>query len=130
MNRKKYDEPSGDLAADIVASAQQLVHLEVALAKQEVKELVIGNGIAIGMLAGAGLLALLALLVALPVWLVVVIPYHAIAAAVWLFLYAVAAVVLALLGKSRLRIEVPRRTLSSLKETKAWVLHLISSTSR
>src|SRR5438552_6357519 len=48
MARHKYSEPSADLAADIVESAQQLVRLEIALAKQEVKELAMRNGIAIG----------------------------------------------------------------------------------
>jgi len=41
MARHKYDDSSADLAADIVESAQQLVRLEIALAKQEAKELAI-----------------------------------------------------------------------------------------
>ena len=128
--RKKYGETTPDLAHDIVESAQQLVHLEIALAKQEVKELAISNGVAAGALAGAAVFALLAVLVALPVLLVVAIPAHSVAALVWLILCVVLAAGLALFGKSKLRIEAPKKTIESLKETKAWALHLISSTSK
>lgn len=130
MAQRKYDDSTSELAADIVESAQQLVRLEVALAKQEVKELAVQNGIAIGMLAGAGLFAMLALLVALPVLIVVLVPAHWIAALAWLVLYVVAAAVLGLVGKSRLAIHAPERTITSLKETKAWVLHQLSTSSR
>ncbi len=129
-SHRRHDQPSADLAADIVESAQQLVRLEIALAKREVKELAISNGIAAGALAGAALFALTAVLVALPVWLVVVIPQHAVAAAVWFLLYLLLAIGLALLGRSRLAIRMPQRTIQSLKETKAWLLHQISSSSR
>src|ERR1700737_4011903 len=71
VQAKKYDESSAQLASDIVESAQQLVRLEIALAKQEVKELAIRNGIAFGALAVAGVFVLMALLVALPVLLIV-----------------------------------------------------------
>ena len=127
---KKYEESSAELAHDIVASAQQLVQLEINLAKQEVKELAIRNGVAAGLLAGAGLFALLALLVALPVLLVVLIPNHVIAAAVWLALYIVLAAVLALVGRARLQLQPPRRTIQSLKETRSWALRQISSNDR
>ena len=127
---KKYEESSSELAHDIVASAQQLVQLEVNLAKQEVKELAIRNGVAFGLLAGAGLFALLALLVALPVLIINLIPAHAIAAAVWLALYIVLAAVLALVGRARLQLQPPRRTIQSLKETRAWALRQISSNDR
>jgi len=128
--RKKYDDSTPELAHDIVESAQQLVHLEIALAKQEVKELAISNGVAAGALAGAAVFALLAVLVALPVLLVVAIPAHSVAALVWLILCVVLAAGLALFGKSKLRIEAPKKTIESLKETKAWALHLISSTNK
>lgn len=130
MAKHNFEEPSPELAADIVESAQQLVRLEIALAKQEVKELAITNGIAIGAFAVAGLLALLSVLVVLPVLLVVWIPNHALAALAWLILYLVAAAVLYLVGRSKLRVEAPQRTISSLKETKEWVLHQLSTSSR
>jgi cytochrome c biogenesis protein CcdA len=126
VQAKKYDEPSAQLASDIVESAQQLVRLEIALAKQEVKELAIRNAIAFGALAVAGLFALLALLVALPVLLVVWIDNHTLVAIIWLALYVVLALGLALFGRFRMQLQPPQRTIRSLKETREWALRQIS----
>ena len=130
MQARKYDEPSAQLAADVVENAQQLVRLEIALAKQEVKELAVRNGIAIGMLAGAGLFAMLAILVALPVLLIVWIGNHALVAVIWLALYILLALVLGLVGRARLKIQPPQKTINSLKETREWALRQISSNAR
>lgn len=130
MPKREYEDSTSNLAADIVESAQQLVHLEVALAKQEVKELAIRNGVAAGMLAAAALLAGLAVLVALPVLVVVLVPAHGVAALAWLALYLLAAAVLALVGRSRLALQAPPRTIASLKETKEWVLHQLNTSGR
>lgn len=129
MARHKYDESSADLAADIVESAQQLVRLEIALAKQEAKELAIRNGIAVGLMAAGGLLTMLGLLVAIPVLIVVAFDSW-IAALGWVLVYILGGVLLILVGKSRLKIEAPQRTLSSLKETRAWVLHQLTTSSK
>lgn len=123
---KKYEESSSELAHDVIKSAEQLVHLEVALVKQEAKEMAIRNGIAFGLLAAAGLLLVFAVFVALPVVLVFLVPDHLIAALVWLALYLVLGVVLALIGRARLHLQPPPRTIQSLKETKAWALRQIS----
>jgi putative superfamily III holin-X len=129
MAKHRYDEPSAELAADIVESAQQLVRLEIALAKQEAKELAVRNGVAIGMMAAGGLLATLTLLVAVPVTIVLV--FHSwIAGLIWVIVYAIVAAVLILVGKSRLKIEAPQRTLSSLKETRAWLVHQLTTNGR
>ena len=110
-------------------SAQQLVRLEIALAKQEAKELAVRNGVAIGMMAAGGLLAMLTLLVAVPVTIVLV--FHSwIAGLVWVLAYAIVSTVLILVGKSRLKIEAPQRTLSSLKETRAWLVHQLTTNGR
>src|SRR5579859_7120077 len=130
MAQRKYDDPTSELAADIVESAQQLVRLEIALAKQEVRELAIRNGIAVGMLAGAGLLGALSLLVVLPVLIVTLVHPLWLGALIWLVVYLVCTAVLALLGRSRLAIHPPNRTITSLKETKEWVLHQLSTSSR
>lgn len=130
MAQRKYTDSTSELAADILESAQQLVHLEIALAKQEARELAIRNGIAAGMLAGAALLGMLALLVALPVLVIVLVPAHWVAALAWVVLYAAAAALLALLGRARLALHAPPRTIASLKETKAWVLHQLNTSSR
>ena len=129
MARHNYDESSAELAADIVESAQQLVRLEIALVKQEAKELAIRNGIAAGLMAGGGLLAVLGLLVGVPVLLVMAFDSW-IAALAWVLIYVLGGLGLVLIGKSRLKIEAPQRTLASLKETRAWVLHQLTTSSR
>lgn len=130
MQAKKYDESSAQLAADVVESAQQLVRLEISLAKQEVKELAVRNGIAIGALVAAGFFGILALLVALPVLLIVWIDNHTLVAIIWLALYVLLAAGLALFGRARLLLKPPQKTINSLKETREWALRQISSNDR
>ncbi len=126
---------SGDVAAEVVQDVSRLVNLEIALAKQELRELAIRNGIAVGLLAFGGLLCILAILVAVPVAIVLLVAFGwtavaVIAAAVWAAVYLVIGVVLLLIGKARLRIGLPSRTIASLKETKTWALHRLRSTAR
>lgn len=121
---------SGELAAEVVQDVNRLVSLEIALARQELKELAIRNGIAVGLLAFGGLLCILAILVAVPVALVLLIGFGWIAAAVWAAVYLLIGIGLVLVGKARLRIGLPSRTITSLKETKAWALHRLRSTTR
>jgi hypothetical protein len=121
---------SADLAAGLEADAERLVRLEVELAKQELKEMAISNGIGIGMFAGAAILGSLALLVAIPVLIVVIVPAHWIAALAWVVLYGAAAAVLAVIGRSRMRLEAPPRTLATLRETKAWLLRQLNTRGR
>jgi uncharacterized membrane protein YqjE len=123
-------ESTPDLAASIVEQAEELVRLEIALAKVELKELAITNAIAIGAFALAALLAILTLLVAIPVLIVVAVEPHWLAAVVWIVVYLVLVAGLALFGRSRLRIEVPKRTLNSLKETRNWALRQMRSPGR
>jgi VIT1/CCC1 family predicted Fe2+/Mn2+ transporter len=121
---------SRELAADVMQSAQRLVSLEIALAKQELREIAMTNIIAAACLAAAGLIAVLAVLVALPVLVVVAVPWHWEAALVWAIAYVLIAAGLALYGKSRLSLRLPNRTLESLKENKEWALHQLRSTKR
>ena len=126
---------SGDLAAEVVQDVSRLVNLEMALAKQELKELAIRNGIAVGLLAFGGLLCLLSLLVAIPVAVVLLIAFGwtavtVWAAGIWAAIYLFIGIVLLLVGKARLRIGLPARTIASLKETKTWAVHRLRSTTR
>ena len=121
---------SRELAADAVQAVQRLVSLEIALAKQELKEIAIVNLIALACMAAAGLLAILALLVAIPVLVVALVPWHWQAALVWVVAYALIGGGLALYGKSRLSLRMPSRTIESLKENKEWALHQLRSTKR
>ena len=121
---------SRGLIASVVSDAQRLVALEVALAKQELKDLATGNAIAIGVMALGGLLTALAVLVALPSLVVWLVPWHWLAAAVWAAAYLVIGIFLVLVGKSRLQVRLPRRTLESLKENKEWALRHVKSNGR
>lgn len=121
---------SGELAAEVVQDAQRLVSLEVALAKQEVKDLITANAIAAGMLAGGGLVLILAILVAVPVFIVTLVPWHWQAAAIWAVAYTAIGIALVLVGKSRSRIKLPAKTIASLKENKEWALRRMRSTAR
>jgi Flp pilus assembly protein TadB len=121
---------SRGLIASVVSDAQRLVALEIALAKQELKEMATGNAIAAGIIALGGLLAALALLVAVPSLVVWLVPWHWQAAAVWVAAYLVIGLGLVLLGKSRLQVRLPRRTLDSLKENKEWALRHVRSNGR
>jgi len=72
----------------------------------------------------------LALLVAVPVIVVMVVPWHWEAAVVWAVAYALVAAVLALYGRARLHIGLPEKTIASLKETKTWALQRMRSTAK
>ncbi len=115
------------LIASVISDAQRLVSLEVALAKQEAKELATGNAIGAAILAVGGLLVMLGVLVALPSLAVVLLPWHWQAAAVWAGAYILIGVVLVLVGKSRLQLRLPPRTIGSLKENKEWALRRVRS---
>ena len=121
---------SRGLIASVVGDAQRLVALEVALAKQELKELAVANAIAAGLLVFGGLLALLGVLVAVPSMVVWLVPWHWQAAAVWAGAYVLLAVLLIMVGRARLRFQVPPRTLESLKENKEWALRRVRSKSK
>lgn len=121
---------SGDLAAEVIHDAQRIVRLEVALAKQEIKDLVLANAIAAGMVAAGGLLLILGVLVAVPTLVVVLVPWHWEAAVAWIVIYVLLGIGLALAGKARIALRLPARTLASLKENKEWALRQMRSTVR
>jgi cytochrome c biogenesis protein CcdA len=121
---------SRELASEVVQDVQRLITLELMLARQELKELAITNAIAVACMAAAAILAILALLVGLPVLVVVAVPWHWQAALVWTIAYLVVAGGLLMLGRSRLRLRLPTKTLDSLKENKEWAIHQLKSKGR
>ena len=121
---------SGALAAEVVHDLNRLAGLEVELAKQELKELAVTNGIAAASFAVAGILAGIAVLVAVPVIVVEAVPWHWQAAVVWAVAYALIAGGLAMYGRMRLRVSMPQKTITSLKETKEWALQRMRSAGR
>ena len=124
------DSKSSDLAAAVIDDAQRLVSLEIALAKQEIKDLVMANAVAAGLVAAGGLLLLLGVLVAVPSLVVILVPWHWQAAAAWIILYMLLGLGFALFGKGRFRVSLPTKTLESLKESKEWALRRMKSTVR
>jgi len=119
---------SGDIAAQVVHDAQRLVSLEIALAKQEVKDLAMANAIAAGLVGFGGLLVALAVLVAVPSLVVVLVPWKWQAALAWVGAYLLLGVGLVLAGKSRFALKLPTKTFESLKENKEWALRQMKST--
>jgi putative superfamily III holin-X len=121
---------SRGLIASVISDAQRLVALEVALAKQEAKELATANAIALGVIAFGGVLATLAILVAVPVLVVMLVPWKWEAAAVWAGAYLVIGLVMIFAGKARLQLRLPPKTMESLKENKEWALRRVRSNGR
>jgi nitrate/nitrite transporter NarK len=121
---------SRGLIASVISDAQRLIALEIALARQEVKELATGNAIALGLIAIGAFLAVLAVLVAIPVLVVMLVPWKWEAAAVWVAAYLLIGVVMVVIGKARLQVKLPPRTIESLKENKEWALRRVKSNGR
>lgn len=113
--------------------AQELVRLEVDLAKQEVKELVKSNLFAIAFFGVAAVFALFAMLTMLELVLVEVAGHFwgaggaLIGAIVVFVIYLLVAAILALLGRSRLQLHAPQKTINTLKETKEWAARQMKS---
>jgi hypothetical protein len=118
------------MVQEIVREAQELVQLEVELAKQDLKEMARRNGIAIGLLAFGGLLVMLAVLVAVPVLIVLQSEHQVLSAAIWIATYVGGGAILMLIGRLMVRLEVLRKTLTSIEETKQWALRQIRSNGR
>ena len=129
-DHKEQDAKSKGLIASVISDAQRLVALEVALAKQEAKELARQNAIAAGLIAFGALLAILALLVAVPSLVIALVPWKWQAAAVWVAGYMVIGLLLVAIGKARLKVTLPPRTVESLKENKEWALRRVRSNGR
>jgi hypothetical protein len=121
---------AGDLASGVIHDAQRLASLEIALAKREVKDIAVANGIATGMVVTGGLLVMLGLLVAVPMTIVLLVPWHWQAALVWIIGYVLLGILLVMAGKARFQLRLPGRTIESLKESKEWALRRIRSNGR
>ncbi len=127
MAERRYPHPmpregiSGSVA-ELVDDVQRLVQLEIELLQQELKELAIRNGIAIGLLATGALGLLFALIfaqVALVAWFPL-LPAWANALILTLF-WIIAAAILFLVGRARIKIEPPEKTIQSIKDDLEWV---------
>ncbi|KUP95389.1 phage holin family protein [Thermobifida cellulosilytica] len=121
------EESIGQLVGEAMGDLQKLFHQEVELAKAELREEGAKAGKAAAMLAAAavaGLLVLVLLSFAL-VYALANVMDAGWAALIVAALWAVAAAVLALLGRNRMR-EVspkPEQTVETLKEDAQWARH-------
>jgi hypothetical protein len=61
------------------------------------------------------------------VLLVALLPWHWEVAAVWIAAYALGGAVALLVGRARLRLAAPPKTVAELKENREWVLRRINS---
>lgn len=113
-----------DLARVAVEDTVRLVQQEIQLAKIEVKEMLQTNIKAAIFLGGAALCGLLFLIMLL-VTIALVIPAHALAAGIETVLFLVLAAVLALVGKSMLKIGPPPKTMTTLKEDAEWAKQVL-----
>ncbi len=75
------------LASEVIHDAQRLASLKVALAKREVTDIAVANGVAAGLVAAGGLLVMLGLLIGVPTLVVLLVPWHWEAALVWVLGY-------------------------------------------
>jgi len=119
------EEPTvGRLVADASGHLSTLIRSEIALAKSELKISLTAGGIGAALLAAAGLLLLLGVIMLSAAFAFALIRWFDLGAD-WAFLivfgvYFVLALVLALLGVGRLRkVSAPQRTIDTTKETVA-----------
>ena len=121
------DKSTPQVAADLVDDIQRTGELNFQLAKREMRELAISNVVAGASFATSAYLAITAVLIGVPVLLIVLLPWHWQVAAIWIVVYLLGAGVGALVGKLKLRLEPPRKTIESLKENRDWVIQQVRS---
>lgn len=115
--------------AGLAEGVVQLVHLEVELAKAEALELVKRNGVAVGMMA-AGVFCALLFFILGQVWLIVALGHPSLVAGIITAFWLLSGTILALVGKARLDIKAPQRTLQSLKDDVEWARDQIKPSPR
>ncbi|WP_380164982.1 phage holin family protein [Jannaschia sp. R86511] len=127
-----HQESFGDLLSGLATDMSTLVKQEIELAKVETTAKAKGLGKGVGMLVGAGVVGLLALMT-LTTLLVVVLDAFLelwLAVLIVLVLWSVVAAVLGLQGRKKLQDAappVPTETVETVKEDVAWAKHPTSS---
>jgi hypothetical protein len=116
--------------SDLASDTARLVQLEIELAQQEITALLWRNVIAIGLLLGAGILAFLGLVFIFDTIVEAVPIPHWITALVLAVIFIIGALVLALVGRARLKFAPPVATIQSLKEDLEWVKQQIRPETR
>ena len=116
--------------SDLAADTSRLVQLEIELAQQELTALLWRNVIAIGLLLGAGILAFLGLIFLVDTVVEAVPIRHWITAVILAVVFILIAVVLALVGRSRIKFAPPEASIQSIKEDLEWVKQQIRPETR
>ncbi len=126
MAERRYPHPMpregiAGAVSELVDDVQRLVELEIQLLQLELKELAIRNGIAIGLLA-VGALGLLFAVIFLQVALVTALPFPAWLNALGVVVFwIIVAAILFYIGRARIKIEPPEKTIQSIKDDLEWV---------
>jgi uncharacterized membrane protein YqjE len=117
-----------DLGRQLMDEARDLIRKEIELAKVEIIALVKTNALALGLFAGAAVVALV-FLIMLQVAIIFTLPF----AVQWIVAWCLAAfwlivlIVLALVGKSKLKFEPPEKTIATIKGDIEWAKGQIHS---
>jgi len=127
-----HQESFGELLSGLATDMSTLLKQEIELAKVETTTKAKAAGKGAGMLAAAGVVALLALMTLTTLLIVVLDAFLELWLAVLLVLvlWSVVAAVLALQGKKKLKDAappVPTETIDTVKEDVAWAKHPTSS---
>jgi uncharacterized membrane protein len=121
-----------ELGRQLMDEARGLIRKEIELAKIELLDLLKTNAMAVGLFVGAAVVALV-MFIMLQVAIVFTVLATAGTSAAWytawglFLLWLVVVIVLALIGKAKLRFEPPEKTISTLKGDIEWAKGQIHS---
>jgi len=117
-----------DLTRVALEDVLRLVQQEIQLARIELKEMLVSTAKGSALLAAAGLFGLL-FLIFLFVTIALIFPLpaspHALVAGIETVVFLALAAVLGLIGKGRLKLQAPPKTMTSLKEDAEWARNLL-----
>ncbi|PJE95162.1 hypothetical protein CUT44_26385 [Streptomyces carminius] len=125
-DRTDEDRSIGELLSAVTSDAQKLFRQEIELAKAEIREEATKAGKAAGMFGGAGFAGYMTALFAslAIVFALANVMDWGWAALIVTALWAVAAIALYVMGRSRMReVSKPERTVETLKEDAKWARH-------
>lgn len=117
-----------ELGRQLMDEARDLIRKEIELAKVEIIALLKTNAVAVGLFLGAAVVALV-FLIMLQVAIILTLPFLA----QWIVAWCLAAfwlivlIILALVGKSKLKFEPPEKTISTIKGDIEWAKGQIHS---
>jgi len=117
-----------DLGRQLMDEARDLIRKEIELAKVEIIALLKTNAIAIGLFLGAAVVALV-FLVMLQVAIILTVPTSVQWIVAWCLaaLWLIVLIVLALVGRAKLKFEPPEKTISTIKGDIEWAKGQIHS---